>query len=98
YLDFGVAGEPQRLDGGTQAPDVDHAVAHHAAVVEKVRGRHQPVADVERQQAVFSRAFDLRQQIRVPPDVIDVERDAERAGPLGIKRVADIQRLFGRVD
>ena len=38
----------QRAD----ARQVDHAVAHHAAVVEQVGGRHQPVADVVGEQAL----------------------------------------------
>src|SRR5258707_2022712 len=40
---------------------------------------------MERQQPVFPGARYLRQQIRVPPDVIDVERDAECARPLRIQ-------------
>ena len=77
--------------------DVDDAVAHHAAVVEDVLGRHQPVADVKREQAILSGARDLRHQFRIPPDVIDVERDAEHAGALRIEPVADVERLLRRV-
>ena len=77
---------------------VEDAIAHHAAVVENVLGRHQPVADVKRLEAILSGAFDLRQHIRIPPDVVDVERNAEQAGPVGIKRVAKIERLFCGVD
>ena len=86
-----------RLDRAADRFDVDHAIAHHAAIVEDVLGRHQPVADVKRQQAILAGARDLRQQLRVPPDMIDVERDAERAGALGIETVADVERLLGRV-
>ena len=59
--------------------EVDHAVAHHAAIEQQVGGRHQPVAEVKRHQAsgVPARALDLALEIRVPPDVIDVDRDAE---------------------
>ena len=35
-LDLGITGKPLRLDGGTNRSDVDHAVAHHAAVVQDV--------------------------------------------------------------
>ena len=87
-----------RLDRGAHRSDVDHAVAHHAAVVENVFGRHQPVADVKRKQSVFAGARDLRKQFRIPPDVIDVERDTECAAAIGIERVADVERLLGRID
>ena len=43
-------------------------------------------------------AGDLRQQLRVPPDVIDVERDAESAAALRIQAVANIERLSCGVD
>ena len=36
----------QQHQPSTAAPQLDDAVAHHAAVVEDVLGRHQPVADV----------------------------------------------------
>ena len=97
-LDFGVTGKALRLDRAAHRSDIDHAVAHHAAVVENVSGRHQPVADVKRQQAIFSSADNLRQQLGIPPDVIDVERDAQRAGAPRIQPVANIQRLFCGVD
>src|ERR1700754_1477570 len=71
-LDLGIAGKTLRLDRRAYRPDVDHTVAHHATVVENVLGRHQPVADVERQQPVFPGARDLRQYVRIPPDMIDV--------------------------
>src|SRR5258708_1589180 len=97
-LDLRKTRKTLRLDGAAQSLDVDYAVAHHAAVVEEAFCGHQPVADVKRLEAILSGAFDLRQYIRVPPDVIDVERDAEQTGPVGIKRVADIERLLCRVD
>ena len=86
-----------RFDGRSHGFDVDDAVAHHAAIVEDVFGRHQPVADVKREQAILPRARDLRHQIRIPPDVIDVERDAERARALRIDLIANIQRLLRRI-
>src|SRR6201994_4506060 len=92
-LDLGIAAKALRLDGRTDRPDVDPAVAHHAAVVEDVPGRHQPVADVERKQAVAAGARDLAHQLRVPPDVIDVEGYAEHSRAARIERVADVERL-----
>src|SRR3546814_2145845 len=44
-----------------------------------VGGRHQPIADVEGQHA-FGRPLDLRLQLRVPPDVINVNSHAEKIG------------------
>ncbi len=59
--------------------DVDDAVAHHAAVEQQVGGRHQPVADVEGEQALArAGALDLALELRVPPDVVDVDGHAER--------------------
>ncbi len=40
---------------------------------------------------------DLGMQFGIPPDVIDVEGDAEHAGAVGIETVADVERLFGGV-
>ncbi len=53
---------------------VDDAVAHHAAVEQHVAGRHQPVADVMGEDALLrAGARDLRGQIGVPPQVINVD-------------------------
>jgi hypothetical protein len=97
-LDLAVTLKPFRLHRTAHRSDVDHAVAHHAAVVENVLGRHQPVADMKRQQAALSGARNLPQQLYVPPDVIDVECNTERAGAAGIEAIANIERLSGRVD
>src|ERR1700677_3742962 len=64
------------LDQAADAGDVDRAVAHHAAVEHEVAGRHQPVADVERGDAAGG-GGDARLQVRVPPDVIDVECECD---------------------
>ena len=50
------------------------------------------------QQPVFAGALDLRQQFGVPPDVIDVERDAKQTGTARVQPIADIERLFRGVD
>ena len=72
------------------------------------RGRHQPVADVEGEQALAAGARDLRFELRVPPHVIDVDGDAERgaAGAVDahgaalrrVERIAQVERLLHRVD
>src|SRR5437588_12109774 len=72
-LYFRIAAKSLRLNRRANRTDVDHAIAHHAAVVEDVFGRHQPVADVEGEQALLAGAGDLRHQLRIPPDMIDVE-------------------------
>ncbi len=66
------------LDHAANAAQVDDAVAHHAAVEQQSRGRHQPVADVVREDAARrAGARDLSAQLRVPPDVIGVDGDAD---------------------
>ena len=42
------------LDPGANQRNIDHPVAHHAPVIQQISGRHQPVANVERQDAIFS--------------------------------------------
>ncbi len=50
------------------------------------------------QQPLCTRALDLRQQFEIPPNVIDVERNAEQAAAGRVKPVADIECLPGRAD
>src|SRR3712207_8318167 len=49
-----------------------------AAVEDEVGGRHQPVADMEGGDAA-ARAGDLPRHVRVPPDVVHVQRHAGRS-------------------
>src|SRR5579864_7308947 len=84
-LDFRIADKPYGLYRTAERFDVDRAISHHAAIVENVLGWHQPVADVKRQQAIPARAGNLQRQLRVPPDMIDVECNAERAASIGIE-------------
>src|SRR5712671_8086839 len=77
-LDAAIAGS---LDHAADGGKIDDAVAHHAAVVEHVTGRHQPVADMVADDALAG-ARDLARQVRVPPDVIGVDRDAETLAQL----------------
>lgn len=50
-FDLVEAGIAFRFHGFAQAGQVNHPVAHHAAVEQQVGGGHQPVAEVEGQQA-----------------------------------------------
>src|SRR3989442_11713528 len=54
-LDLVKARVARALDPGADARQVDHAVAHHAAVVEQVARRHQPVADMVGEDALLPR-------------------------------------------
>ena len=84
------------LHPGANQRHVDHAVAHHAAIEQQIGRRHQPVADVERQQAVrvAARALDFAFEVRVPPDVVDVDGDADARAQF----VAQIVGMRHRVD
>src|SRR5258708_6969330 len=64
------------LDRGADARQVDDAGAHHAAVGDEVARRHQPVADVISENAFLAGAPDLALELRVPPNVVDVHRNA----------------------
>src|SRR5580704_19138555 len=76
-LDLAEAGIAGGLDPAAQAAQIDDAVAHHAAVVEQVARRHQPVADMEGENAARpAGAGDLALERRVPPHVIDVDGNA----------------------
>src|SRR3569623_292896 len=82
------------LDGAAERPEVDDAVAHHAAVVEQVACRHQKVTDVMREDAgAFAGAGDVAQEVRVPPQMVGVEHDADPAA----QRVTAVARLRQRV-
>src|SRR5216684_8492696 len=50
-LDLAEPGIAGGLDPAADAAQIDDAVAHHAAVVEQVARRHQPVADMEGEEA-----------------------------------------------
>jgi hypothetical protein len=89
--------QPLRFDGRPDARDIDDAVAHHSAVVHRVGGRHQPVADVKGQQPARARALDLGHQFEIPPDVIDVDGNTEHPAARRIDAVAHIERVPHRV-
>ena len=89
-LDLDQAVVAGRLDQAADVGDVDHAVAHHAAIEQQILGRHQPVADMEAENAGGARALDLALELGVPPDVVDVDRDPEPA--LAVRDRARSQR------
>ena len=75
------------LHPAANAPDVDHAVAHHAAIVEEIGGRREPVADVEAEQPARRNPGKRALELGVPPDVIDVDRDAQPRAEFFAQRV-----------
>ena len=54
-------------------------VARHPAVETQIAGVGQPVGDVVRRDAP-GRPFDLGVQLRIPPDVVGIDRDADLGG------------------
>jgi hypothetical protein len=67
------------LDHRPDAGNVDDAVAHHAPVGQEIRCGHQPVADMEAEDPVLPAGpCDLPGKLRVPPDMIDVDGDAQQ--------------------
>src|SRR5260370_7180300 len=74
-FDLAVAAIAGRFHHGADCAQVDHAVAHHAAVEQQIVGRKEPVIDVVGED-FFSGARDLAFKVGVPPDVIGVDRDA----------------------
>src|SRR5712671_4367064 len=96
-LDLVKAAIPGLFHPRAHERKVDDAVAHHSAVGEQVRGGHQPVADMERQQALVARALDLSLQQGIPPDVVDVHHDTEGTACTAVQFVAQVERLGERV-
>ena len=80
------------LDHGAQPAQVDDAVARHAAIEDEVAGGHEPVADVVSQDAPAA-THDLPRQIGVPPQMIDVNCDADAVAQLVAEVVGVGQRI-----
>src|SRR5262245_2546005 len=97
-LDFRRPGVARRLDPAADFLQLDDAITHHAAIVEEIAGRQQPVTDVVGQQPLAARPRDLALELGIPPGVIDVDRDADGTGAVGVERIADIERLFDGID
>src|SRR5688572_15914627 len=55
-LDFAVTVVTGSLDPASDTTDVDNAIAHHAAVIEQIARRHEPVANVKSDQTRAARA------------------------------------------
>lgn len=58
-LDFVHAVVSLRFDAYPSGGNIDDAIAHHAAIEQQVACRHEPVADMKRQQPFLSRPGDL---------------------------------------
>ena len=96
-LHFDRAGVAGLLHPAADARKVHHAVAHHAAIQQQVASRHEPVADVEREQTRLpAGACDLGLEGGVPPHVVDVHGNADRAAAARIQGGADVERLLQR--
>src|SRR5262249_32722978 len=62
-------------DGACDAAYLDHAIAHPAARVYRIRDRHQPVIDMEAHDTPRG-ACDLGVEVGVPPDMIHIDHHA----------------------
>ena len=70
--------EAGRLDPAADLAERDAAFAHQPAVIEEIGGGRAPVADVEGQERALAAAGrDLLLEAVVPPDMIDIDRDAQ---------------------
>ena len=97
-LDLGAACVAGGLHETSHLLQLDDAVAHHAAVVEQVARRHQPVADVIGEQPVAAGARDLRSSLGSHHTWYTSSATPERTAAAGLERVADVERLLQRVD
>ena len=82
-----------RGDALGEAAEIDHPVAGHPAVEAQVAGVGQPVGDVVRRDTP-GRPLDPGVQLRVPPDVVGVDRDADLG--TAAEGVAPVVRLAQR--
>ena len=77
-LHLAVAGEAGGVHPAADFADVDAALTHEAAVVEKIGRRRFQIADMEGVEATGAASeVDLLFQLGVPPDVIDIDGDTE---------------------
>src|SRR4051812_36983862 len=53
YFHLGISREALCFDPAADLANVDHAIAHHSAVIEQVGRGAQPIADVQGQQALL---------------------------------------------
>src|ERR1035437_9768910 len=79
FVETTVAGG---LDPGADEGNVDYAIAHHAAIEQQIGGRHQPVADMESEQGLVAGALDFSLQPRIPPDMVEVDRQSQALAQL----------------
>src|SRR5665213_1567881 len=77
-LDLVKPAIPGAFHPATHEPQVDHAVAHHSAVGQKVARGDEPVADLVREKALGrTRPLDFGLEARIPPHVVNVDGDAQ---------------------
>jgi hypothetical protein len=69
-----------RLDPSPNPGMVNDAVAHHAAVKQKVTRWPEPIANMVGEEALAPSTGDAHKKTWVSPDMINVKRDAEQAG------------------
>ena len=65
------------LHQSANTADIDDAIAGHAAIQQQIIRRHQPVTDMKRQNAFFAGTGDFGGEVRIPPDVINIQRDPQ---------------------
>ena len=76
--------------------EVDATFAHEASVVEEIGGGRPPITDMKGMQTTgLAREINLRLQLRVPPDVVNINRDAHRLWRA--KRLTNLMCLMHRV-
>ena len=73
---------------------IDAAFAHEPAVIEKVIGWGDPVADMEAYDSLAG-SLNFLCELRIPPDVIDIRGDSD---PVIAKLVNHVVALANRVD
>ncbi len=91
-LDLAVAAVAGALDHGADRTQIDHAVAHHAPVEQKVLRRKEPVVDVVGEN-FFPGAPDLSREVGIPPHMISIDHDARALAQF----LAEVVRLRERV-
>ena len=78
-FDFVPAVEPGGADHCGDAGQIDAAIAHQCAIVQHVASRDSPIAQVVAEQSfLLAQQFDFLLQIGIPPNVIDVDRNADQ--------------------
>ena len=75
-LDFDKSSVTGIFDEAADRSDVDAAIAHHPAPEQHIGSRDEPVAHMKSENSP-GRAIDLPLEHRIPPDVLDIDHDAD---------------------